>query len=368
MRIAHVSPLFESVPPKLYGGTERVVSYLIEEMVRKGHAVTLFASGDSLTSARLMPMCGQSLRLDTSREDDIPHHVFMLEKVMQMADEFDIIHFHTGVLHFPLARRLDTPHVTTMHGRLDLSELKALAAEFGDLPLVSISDSQREPLPYMNWTGTVHHGLPLDLLPFSARHEGYLAFLGRVSPEKRVDRAIEIAVHAGLPLKIAAKIDKRDEEYFETRIKRLFEHPLVEYVGEIGEAEKGAFLGGAMALLFPIDWPEPFGLTMIESLACGTPVVAYDHGSVSEVLRHGRTAYLVDSVEAAALALDGIDRLSRRECRREFERRFSARAMAERYMDIYSALVSGKETQGHLAAGSRNTWKKSSRLANSTMS
>lgn len=367
MKIAHVSPLYESVPPKLYGGTERVVAHLVEEQVGMGHEVTLFASGDSSTSARLAPMCHRALRLDPGCTDDIPHHMFMLEKVMQMAGEFEVVHFHTGILHFPLARRLGAPHVTTMHGRLDLTDLKALAAEFDDLPLVSISDSQREPLPFMNWAGTVHHGLPPDLLPFSERHQGYLAFLGRVSPEKRVDRAIEMAIMAGLPIRIAAKIDKHDLDYHEA-IKHLFEHPLVEFVGEIGEAEKGAFLGGAMALLFPIDWPEPFGLTMIEALACGTPVIAYDHGSVTEVLSPGRTAFIVGSVEEGARAVGRIGSLSRRACRQEFERRFSAKVMAGRYMEIYTALAAGQETGGHLVNGSRGSWQKSSRLASSTMS
>ena len=369
MKIAHVSPLFESVPPKLYGGTERVVSYLVEELVRQGHDVTLFASGDSLTSARLVPMCRRSLRLDKGCGDDIPHHVYMLEKVAQFAGGFHVLHFHTGILHFPLARRLDAPHVTTMHGRLDQTDLKPLATEFSDLPLVSISDSQRMPWLFMNWAGTVHHGLPLDLLPFSERHQGYLAFLGRISPEKRVDRAIAMAVEAEVPIKIAAKIDKRDAEYYETHIKRLFEHPLVEYVGEIGEAEKGAFLGGAMALLFPIDWPEPFGLTMIESLACGTPVIAYDHGSVPEVLREGQTAFIVDSVEAGARAVMQVESLSRRQCRQEFERRFSVRTMARRYVKIYETLVSNWEPRSrHFPNGSRSTWQKLSRLTNSTMS
>ncbi|MEG6550250.1 glycosyltransferase family 4 protein [Desulfocurvibacter africanus] len=368
MKIAHVSPLFESVPPKLYGGTERVVSYLVEELVRQGHEVTLFASGDSLTSARLVPMCRKSLRLSDC-VDDMPHHVYMIEKVAQLAAGFDVVHFHTGILHFPLARRLSAPHVTTMHGRLDLANLKSLATEFSDLPLVSISDSQRLPWLFMNWAGTVYHGLPLDLLPFSERHQGYLAFLGRISPEKRVDRAVAMAVAAGVPLKIAAKIDKKDAEYFETHIKHLFDHPLVEYVGEIGEAEKGAFLGGAMALLFPIDWPEPFGLTMIESLACGTPVIAYDHGSVPEVLRQGHTAFIVDSVEAGAKAIGQVESLPRRQCRQEFERRFSVRTMAKRYVKIYETLISDWEPRSRqLPNGSRSTWQKSSRLANSTMS
>lgn len=368
MKIAHVSPLFESVPPKLYGGTERVVSYLVDELVRQGHEVTLFASGGSKTSGRLVPMCRKSLRLSDCA-DDIPHHVYMLEKVAQFAAGFHVVHFHTGILHFPLARRLGAPHVTTMHGRLDQKDLESLAAEFIDLPLVSISDSQRLPWMFMNWAGTVHHGLPLDLLPFSANHKGYLAFLGRISPEKRVDRAIAMAVAAGVPIKIAAKLDKKDVEYFEAHIKHLFDHPLVEYIGEIGEAGKGAFLGGAMALLFPIDWPEPFGLTMIESLACGTPVIAYDHGSVPEVLREGHTAFIVDSVEAGARAIGRVESLSRLECRQEFERRFSVRIMAKRYVKIYETLISNWESRGRqLPNGSGSTWRKSSRLVNNTMS
>ncbi len=290
MRIAQVAPLYESVPPKYYGGTERIVSYLTEELVRQGHDVTLFASGDSVTAAQLVPACPSSLRLDRSCEDQLAHHVLMLEHVVQRAAEFDVLHFHVDYLHFPFSRRQPTPHVTTLHGRLDIPDLVPLYREFNGVPLVSISDAQREPLPWANWLATVYHGLPPDLYRFRGEPGGYLAFLGRISPEKRVDRAIEIAQRVRMPLRIAAKIDAVDQAYFEREIEPLLDDPLVEYVGEIGETEKDEFLGNAQALLFPIDWPEPFGLVMIEALACGTPVIAYRHGSVPEVLDDGEPA------------------------------------------------------------------------------
>ena len=340
MKIAQVAPLIESVPPKLYGGTERVVSYLVEELVHQGHDVTLFASGDSRTSARLVPVASQALRLGCC-QDVLAPHVLMLEEVLKQADAFDIFHFHIGQLHFPLARRHLRAHVTTMHGRLDLPELRPLHAEFDDVPCVSISDAQRHPLPEANWVATVHHGLPLNLLPFRARDEGYLAFLGRMSPEKRVDRAIAIARACRQPLKIAAKIDPADSVYFEREIRTLLDDPLVEFIGEIGEQDKAAFLGGAKALLFPIDWPEPFGLVMIEALACGTPVVAFRGGSVDEVLDDGMTGFVVESIDAAVDAVHRIDRLSRRDCRDIFERRFSAPRMTQEYVELYERLAAG---------------------------
>ncbi|RPI49552.1 MAG: glycosyltransferase family 4 protein, partial [Acidobacteria bacterium] len=275
MRIAQVAPLAESVPPKLYGGTERVVAYLCDELVRQGHAVSLFAAGDSQTRARLWPSCAEGLRLGGEGRDSLALHLLMIEQIARRAREFDVIHFHVAPLHFPVVRRLGVPHVTTLHGRLDLPDLVALYREFGDIPVASISDAQRMPVPDTNWIGTVYHGLPAHELRFSAQDAGYLAFLGRISPEKRVDRAIAVAKGCGYPLRIAAKVDPADADYFATKIEPLLDDPLVTFVGEISHAEKSDFLGGAKALLFPIDWPEPFGLVMIEALACGTPVVAF---------------------------------------------------------------------------------------------
>jgi len=338
LRIAQVAPLSESVPPKLYGGTERVVSTLTEELVRQGHDVTLFASGDSRTSATLVAPVPRALRLAKS-VDPLALHLLLVEQVAQRADEFDIIHFHIAPLHFSMARRLTVPHVTTLHGRLDLPEIITLYSEFSDVPFVSVSDAQREPLPDQNWIGTVYHGLPNRELQFSGGSGGYLAFLGRISPEKRVDRAIDIAKACGCPLKIAAKVDPADQRYFEQEIKPLLDHPLVEYCGEIAESQKGAFLGAAKALLFPIDWPEPFGLVMIESLACGTPVVAIRGGSVPEVLEHGVNGFICDNLDEAIDATRRIHALDRRACRRAFERRFSAARMAEEYVQLYGRLV-----------------------------
>ena len=338
LRIAQVAPLSESVPPKLYGGTERVVSTLTEELVRQGHDVTLFASGDSRTSATHVAPVPRALRLGRC-VDPLALHLLLVEQVAQRADEFDIIHFHIAPLHFSIARRLTVPHVTTLHGRLDLPEIASLYREFTDMPLVSVSDAQRAPLPDQNWIGTVHHGLPNRELQFGAGSGGYLAFLGRISPEKRVDRAIDIAKACGCPLKIAAKVDPADQRYFEQEIKPLLDHPLVEYCGEISERQKGAFLGGAKALLFPIDWPEPFGLVMIESLACGTPVVAIRGGSVPEVLEHGVSGFICDNLNEAIDASRRIHTLDRRACRRAFERRFSAARMAEEYVRLYRRLA-----------------------------
>lgn len=338
MKIAQVAPLYESVPPQYYGGTERVVSYLTEELVQLGHEVTLFASGDSETSAELVPMCPQALRLDAACEDGLAHHISMLERVVQAASEFDIIHFHIDYLHFPLSRLKGWPHVTTLHGRLDLPDLDPLYREFSDMPVISISDAQRHPQPHADWQSTVHHGLPPDLYSYIPNPEGYLAFIGRISPEKRVDRAIEIAERAGMPLKVAAKVDDKDREYFEDSIAPLLEAPHVEFLGEIGEGEKGDFLGNARALLFPIDWPEPFGLVLIEAMSCGTPVVAYRHGSVPELVEEGETGYIVEEVGEAVDAVRRIDRISRRRCREVFEDRFTARQMAKNYLGVYARL------------------------------
>jgi glycosyltransferase involved in cell wall biosynthesis len=339
MRIAQIAPLYESVPPKYYGGTERVVSYLTEELKRQGHDVTLFASGDSVTSARLVPVCPRSLRLDPHCVDQMAHHILLLERVFQCAHEFDAVHFHIDYLHFPLSRRQPLPQLTTLHGRLDLPDIVALHREFREMPLVSISQAQRAPLSWANWLATVPHGLPESLYRFRPEPGEYFAFLGRFSPEKRVDRAIEIAKRVGLPLKIAAKVDRPDEEYFHSVVEPLLDDPLVEYVGEIGEQDKGDFLGRARALLFPIDWPEPFGLVMIEALACGTPVVAYQHGSVPEVLDDGVTGFIVSNLEEAVAAARRIPQLSRSRCREVFERRFSARRMAADYLRLYEKLA-----------------------------
>ncbi|HWC76787.1 MAG TPA: glycosyltransferase family 4 protein [Blastocatellia bacterium] len=340
MRIAQVSPLFESVPPRNYGGTERVVSYVTEELVKLGHEVTLFASGDSITAANLVPCSAASLRLDAGCVDHLAHHYVLLEKVFEQASEFDIIHFHIDYLHYPLSKRLRVPNITTLHGRLDLADLVPLYQHYADMPVVSISDSQRIPLPMLNWQRTVYHGLPLDLLDYSAGPGNYLAFLGRISPEKRVDRAIEIATRVGIPLRIAAKVDKADQAYYESQIKPLLNNnPLVEYIGEIGDNRKSEFLGNAISLLFPIDWPEPFGLAMIESMACGTPVVAFRRGSVPEVVEPGVTGVIVDDIEGAVRAVEEVSTLDRAMCRRAFEKRFTASRMAQDYLAAYEELI-----------------------------
>jgi glycosyltransferase involved in cell wall biosynthesis len=339
MKIAQVAPLIESVPPKFYGGTERVVSYLTEELVSQGHEVTLFASGDSVTRGRLVAACKKSLRLNDSCQDKMPHYLLMIEQVFRMADQFDLVHFHTDYMHFPLSRRLGLAQVTTLHGRLDISDLAPLYEEFYDMPLVSISDAQRRPLPGAHWCGTVYHGLPKDLYPFNPRPGQYLAFLGRISREKRADRAIEIAKTCGMPLKIAAKIDPADQDYFESEVKHLLAEPLVEFIGEIGEAEKGDFLGNAYALLFPIDWEEPFGLVMIEAMACGTPIIAFRRGSVPEVVENGVTGFTVDSVEEAIAAVRRVSEISRQRCRQIFDERFSVNRMAADYLAIYQQLA-----------------------------
>jgi glycosyltransferase involved in cell wall biosynthesis len=339
MRIAQVAPLYESVPPKLYGGTERVVSYLTEELVRQGHDVTLFASADSVTSATLHPVCERSLRLEENVIDSLAHHVLMLERVAQSAAGFDLIHFHIDYLHFPITRRHGYRALTTLHGRLDIADIHPLFREFPEMNLVSISNSQRAPMMWANWMGTVYHGLPENLYRLHEKPGKYLAFLGRISREKRVDRAIEIAKRVGMPIKIAAKIDNADREYFETEIRHLLNDPLVEYLGEIGEAEKLELLGNAYALMFLIDWQEPFGFVMTEAMACGTPVVAYRMGSVPEVIDEGITGYIVDSMDAAASAVERVARLDRRTVRRVFEQRFSARRMARDYLELYRRIA-----------------------------
>jgi glycosyltransferase involved in cell wall biosynthesis len=342
MRIAQISPLFESVPPRLYGGTERIVHYLTEELVRQGHAVTLFASGDSSTSAELVPGCARALRFQGAI-DPIAHHILMLEKAFQRCHDFDVVHSHLEYLPYPLARRHPhLPVISTLHGRLDLPDLVPLYQEFRDMPVVSISDSQRSPLPWINWHGTVHHGLPSGLYSFHADPGRYLAFLGRVSPEKGVERAIGIAVRAGIPLKLAAKVDNQDREYFLSRVQPLLDHPLVEFIGEIGEDRKGEFLGNALALMFTIDWPEPFGLVMIEALACGTPIIAWNRGSVPEVMEDGVTGYIVRDEDEAMAALARVPGLDRASCRRHFQERFTAERMASDYLDVYRRAVADR--------------------------
>ena len=339
MRIAQVSPLYESVPPQHYGGTERIVSHLTEELVAQGHEVTLFASGDSRTAARLVPCSEASLRTSPDRHDELAHHVLMLGRVARQAREFELIHYHVDFLHYPSSRLMATPQVTTLHGQLGLADLVPLYREYTDMPLVSISDAQREPLAWASWVATVHHGLPVGPLRFRPEPGRYLAFRGRISPEKRVDRAIEIARLSGLPLRIAAKVDRADRDYFEAVIRPLLRLPLVEYLGEIGDHEKGDFLGEASALLFPIDWPEPFGLVMIEALACGTPVIAWPHGSVPEIIEDGVTGFIVEGRRAAVEAVRRIGALSRATCRATFERRFTAQRMARDYLAVYRRII-----------------------------
>lgn len=338
MRIAQIAPLYECCPPKQYGGTERVVSYLTDELVRLGHDVTLFACGDSSTPARLVNCADQALRSNPAVRDPLPYHIMMLDEVCRRADEFDVLHFHTELLHFPLIRRLSQRTITTLHGRLDLPDLKPFYEKFSDVPLVSISLAQRLPMPQVAWIGNVYHGLPEKSLVFHpVASGGYLAFLGRISPEKRPDRAIEIAARTGMPLKVAAKVDAVDRAYWETTIAPLIRrHRNVEYLGEIGDGEKARFLGGALALLFPIDWPEPFGLAMIESMACGTPVVAFRCGSVPEVVDDGITGFIVDSMEEAVDAVRHVGEIDRAGVRRTFVRRFSATRMAQDYLALYN--------------------------------
>jgi glycosyltransferase involved in cell wall biosynthesis len=351
MRIAQVAPLYESVPPKTYGGTERVVSYLTEELVELGHDVTLFASGDSITRAELVPCSTQALRLGAKNADPTAQHMLLLEKVMRRADEFDVIHFHVDYLHFPLSRRLSLTQLTTLHGRLDLPDLAAVYSEFNDMPVVSISDSQRGPLPQARWIGTVHHGLPRNLHRAGSGAGGYFAFLGRISPEKGLDRAVAIAKAHGVPLKVAAKIDRADVEYYEREIKHLLDDPLIDFIGEIGEADKTEFLGNARAVLFPIDWPEPFGLVMIEAMACGTPTVALRRGSVPEIIEDGVNGFIADDLDAAIRAAGRIGELDRRTCRAAFDKRFSATRMAKNYLTLYEKLRKLKRLgQGRLSS------------------
>lgn len=340
MRIAQVPPLHEAVPPALYGGTERVVAHLTDALVDMGHEVTLFSTAEARTRARLVVVRDQALRLDAAPlKSDLAAHLILMADVLARADLFDLIHFHTDMVHFPFFARRAARTLTTLHGRLDLKDLPEVYDRWPQFPLVSISDDQRRPMPFANWEATVHHGMPAELYRFSPRTDGYLAFLGRISPEKRPDRAIEIATRIGKPLKIAAKVDPADQTYFEAVIRPLLDNPLVEFVGEIGDDGKSAFLGGAEALLFPIDWPEPFGLVMIEAMACGTPVIAFRSGSTPEIIEHGATGFLVDDLDQAVEAARAAPALDREAIRARFDLRFSATAMARRYADVYAGIL-----------------------------
>ena len=344
MKIAQVTPLYEAVPPKLYGGTERVVAHLTDALVDLGHEVTLFASAEAQTKARLIPVRDQAIRLDPAPlKSDLASHMSMLSEVLRRAEDFDVIHFHTDMIHFPFFERIANKTLTTLHGRLDMKDLPEVYERWPQFGLVSISDDQRRPLAFANWKATVHHGMPAEQYLYSPKSKGYLAFLGRISPEKRPDRAIEIATKLGKRLKMAAKVDAADRVYYETKIKPMIDgNPLIEFIGEIGDHQKSAFLGGAEALLFPIDWPEPFGLVMIEAMACGTPVVAFRCGSTTEIIEDGATGYLVDTLEQAVAAAGRASMLDREAIRARFELRFSATAMARRYLDVYGDLLAKK--------------------------
>jgi glycosyltransferase involved in cell wall biosynthesis len=351
MKIAQIAPLHEAVPPRLYGGTERVVAHLADALVDQGHEVTLFASGDACTRARLVATRERALRLDPAvLKSDLASHLSMLHEVRRHADEFDVLHFHTDMLHFPLFEDIAGCTLTTLHGRLDMADLADTYSRWNNFALVSISDRQRKEMPDANWYATVHHGVDPAAFRFNPAPRGdYLAFLGRISPEKRPDRAIAIACAAGVPLRIAAKVDNVDRDYFEREIHPLLAHPLVEYIGEIGAERKSEFLGQARALLFPIDWPEPFGLVMIEAMACGTPVIAWRCGSVPEVVEDGKTGFIVDDMAQAVDAVEGVRRLSRARVRAEFEERFTAQAMANRYVQLYWQLA--RDSRAALLAG-----------------
>lgn len=339
MRIAQVSPLWESVPPQLYGGTERIVSYVTEELVRQGHDVTLFASGDSRTAAHLEAICPQALRLKSGIFNRDAPMTMLYERALGAVGDFDVIHSHLDFMGFPLARRNPLPVVTTLHGRLDLPELEPVFREYAEMPLVSISGAQRIPLPRANWQATIHHGLPRDLYSFHPQSKGYLAFLGRISPEKRPDHAIALAKLTGLPLRIAAKVDPADEQYYRKEIEPLLDHPLIEFLGEISDAEKNDFVGDALALVCPYDWPEPFGLVLIEALACGTPVLAYRRGSIPEVIDHEVTGFVCETLTEMAEAVGRLPLIDRRRCRRAFEERFTADRMARNYVALYERLI-----------------------------
>jgi glycosyltransferase involved in cell wall biosynthesis len=365
LRIAQVAPLYESVPPQLYGGTERVVSWLTEELVELGHDVTLFASGDSRTSGHLVPVCPTALWRDPDARETLPQHVRMLELVFRDPSRFDVIHFHCDYIHFPLVRRLPCANVSTLHGQIHLHDVEAIFNEYNELPLVSISHAQRRPLPDANWQATVYHGLPRNLHTFQPQAGKYLAFLGRISPEKGLDRAIEIARRAGAPLKVAAKIYDEDRTYFQSKIAPLLNESrsFVEFIGEVGGARKNEFLRGAAALLFPINWAEPFGLVMIEALACGTPVIAWRNGSVPEIIEHGVTGFVVDSVNEATACVGRLSEIGRAQCRRVFEQRFDSRRMALDYVMVYRHLIADFVVGAPLAAPHKHLYEPQSRLS-----
>ncbi len=342
MKIAQVAPLWESVPPKLYGGTERIVSYITEALVRMGHAVTLFASGDSVTGARLEAICPQALRLNTGIFNRDAPMMMLQERSLGAEGDFDVIHSHLDFLGFPLARRNPRPVVTTLHGRLDLPELQPVFREYDEMPLVSISDAQRRPLPWANWQATIHHGLPAHLYTYHSQPQGYLAFLGRISPEKRPDHAIEVAKRTGLPLRIAAKVDPADLQYFRSEIEPLLDHPLIEFIGEISDAEKNDFVGNALALVCPYDWPEPFGLVLIEALACGTPVLAYRRGSIPEIIEHGTTGFVSENLSEMVAAVERLGEIDRQRCRASFDQRFTADRMARDYVALYERIIEAR--------------------------
>ncbi|HUC08837.1 MAG TPA: glycosyltransferase family 4 protein [Stellaceae bacterium] len=339
MRIAQIAPLCESCPPQFYGGTERVVSHLTEELVRQGHEVTLFASGDSRTSATLEAPCERALRLDSQCRDPLAHHMVLVNRVARKAHLFDVLHFHIDYLHFPLFASRSRKTLTTLHGRLDMPDLPPLMREFPMMPLVSISNTQRGPLAWANWHGTVYHGLPPDLFSLGRGEGGYLAFVGRISPEKGPERAIEIARRIGLPLIIAAKVDKVDQDYYHERVEPLLKDPLIEFIGEVDDTEKGALLADAAALMFPIDWPEPFGLVQIEAMACGTPVIAFRRGAVAEITEPGTTGFIVDTIDEAVAAIPAALKLDRQMIRRHFEERFLVERMARDYVELYQKLL-----------------------------
>lgn len=353
MRIAQISPLTEAVPPKLYGGTERVISWLTEELVSLGHEVTLFASGDSETKATLSPMWPRALRLDGSVRDPNALHMTMIEQVCRRAADFDILHFHLDYYPFSVMSRQNIPFLTTLHGRLDLPEHQPMFETFSSIPLVSISNSQRRPIHKARWIDTVYHGLPMDLLQPQPETPSYLAFLGRISPEKRVDRAIHIAERCGLPLKIAAKVDPADQDYFNDQIRHLIDQPHVDFIGEISDSEKSKFLSAAIALIVPIDWPEPFGLVMIEAMACGTPVIAYNRGAAPEIVEDGVTGFVVEDETSAIAAVKNVSMLSRKVIRRKFEERFSSTRMAQDYLKAYESVCaqSSAKPKPRLVAG-----------------
>jgi glycosyltransferase involved in cell wall biosynthesis len=351
MRVAQIAPLIEAVPPRFYGGTERIVSFLTEELVRLGHEVTLFSSGDSVTAAELVPLWPRGLRSDGDVRDPMAPHFLMLEQVFRRIRNFDILHFHLDYWPFSLFSRQPTPFLNTIHGRLDLPELWPVYRAYSQVPLVSVSDAQRGPMRWAHWVATIHHGIPERLLTPLEVTPTYLAFLGRIAPEKRIDRAIEIAGRCGLPLKIAAKVDRVDQAYYEERIRPLLTQPHVEYLGEITDHEKSDFLSGALALLFPGDWPEPFGLSMIEAMACGTPVIAFDHGSVREIVEHGVTGLIVGDLAEALKAVETLGGLARAVVRQTFEERFTAERMAEEYLAVYARLASAAAGRSGTANG-----------------